>query len=75
MPTVIKKFQYSGTLNQVSIPAGTTTVDMYLWGGGGAGGGADAGGSGGSGTAGHYVSKTSYSLTLPEVLDYLHLLI
>jgi hypothetical protein len=63
MPTVIKKFQYSGTLNQVSIPAGTTTVDMYLWGGGGAGGGADAGGSGGSGTAGHYVSKTSYSLT------------
>jgi hypothetical protein len=62
MPTLIKKFQYSGTLNSVTIPAGTTSIDMYLWGGGGAGGGADAGGSGGSGTAGHYVSKTSYSL-------------
>jgi hypothetical protein len=62
MPTLIKKFQYSGTLNSVTIPAGTTSADIYLWGGGGAGGGADAGGSGGSGTAGHYVSKTSYSL-------------
>ena len=61
MPTLIKKFQYSGTLNSVTIPAGTTSADIYLWGGGGAGGGADAGGSGGSGTAGHYVSKTSYA--------------
>ena len=63
MPTVIQKFQYSGTLEQVTIPAGTTTIDMYLWGGAGAGGGADAGGPGGSGTAGHYVTKTSYSVT------------
>ena len=59
MPTVIQKFQYSGTLEQVTIPAGTTTIDMYLWGGAGAGGGSDAGGTGGSGTAGHYVAKTS----------------
>ena len=63
MPTIIKKFQYSGLINTVTIPAGATSVDMYLWGGVGAGGGADAGGPGGSGAAGHYVSKTSYSLT------------
>jgi hypothetical protein len=63
MPTVIKKFQYSGLLNKLTIPAGTTSVDMYLWGGAGAGGGSDAGGPGGTGAAGHYVSKTSYSLT------------
>ena len=62
MPTIIKKFQYSGLLNKLTIPAGTTSVDMYLWGGAGAGGGADSGGPGGSGAAGHYVSKTSYSL-------------
>jgi hypothetical protein len=63
MPTVIKKFQYSGTLQQVSIPAGSTSIDMYLWGGAGGGGGADAGGPGGVGAAGHYVTKTSFSLT------------
>tara|TARA_R110002110_G_scaffold18729_5_gene78429 strand:- start:2484 stop:3932 length:1449 start_codon:yes stop_codon:yes gene_type:complete len=62
MPTIIKKFQYSGLLNTITIPAGATSVDMYLWGGAGAGGGGDAGGPGGSGAAGHYVTKTSYSL-------------
>ena len=63
MPTIIKKFQYSGLLNTITIPAGATSVDMYLWGGAGAGGGGDQGGAGGSGAAGHYVSKTSYSLS------------
>ena len=63
MPTRIEKFQYSGLLNTLTIPAGATSVDMYLWGGAGGGGGADAGGPGGVGAAGHYVSKTSYSLT------------
>ena len=63
MPTIIKKFQHSGLLNQLTIPAGATSIDMYLWGGAGAGGGSDAGGPGGTGAAGHFVSKTSYSLT------------
>ena len=63
MPTIIKKFQYQGLVNTVSIPAGTTSIDMYLWGGAGAGGGSDAGGPGGSGTAGHFVSKTGYSVS------------
>ena len=54
MPTVTQTFFYSGTLNQVAIPAGTTTIDMYLWGGGGGGGGSDRR-AGGVGAAGHHV--------------------
>ncbi len=63
MPTIIKKFQYQGLINSVSIPAGTTSIDMYLWGGAGGQGGPDAGGLGGTGSAGHFVSKTGYSVT------------
>jgi hypothetical protein len=55
-------FSYSGTLNQAVIPAGTTSVDMYLWGGAGGAGGADAGGPGGSGAAGHHVKKLTYAI-------------
>ena len=55
-------FAYSGTLNQAVIPAGTTSVDMYLWGGAGGAGGADAGGPGGSGAAGHHVKKLTYAI-------------
>ena len=56
-------FAYSGTLNQAVIPAGTTSVDMYLWGGAGGAGGADAGGPGGSGAAGHHVKKLTYAIS------------
>ena len=56
-------FAYSGTLNQAVIPAGTTSVDMYLWGGAGGAGGADAGGPGGSGGAGLHVKKLSYAIS------------
>ena len=55
-------FTHSGTLNQAVIPAGTTSVDMYLWGGAGGAGGADAGGPGGSGAAGHHVKKITYAI-------------
>ena len=55
-------FTHSGTLNQAVIPAGTTSVDMYLWGGAGGAGGADAGGPGGSGAAGHHVKKVTYAI-------------
>ena len=55
-------FTHSGTLNQAVIPAGTTSVDMYLWGGAGGAGGADAGGPGGSGAAGHHVKKLTYAI-------------
>ena len=49
MSTVTKTFNYTGTLQQATIPAGTTSIDIYLWGGGGGGGSSDAGGPGGSG--------------------------
>ena len=62
MPTVTSTFTYTGTLQQVAIPAGTTTIDMYLWGGAGGGGGSDRH-AGGVGAAGHHVKKTGYDVT------------
>jgi hypothetical protein len=63
MPTVVKTFTYTGTTQQVTIPAGTTSMDISLWGGGGGGGGGDAGGPGGVGAAGHYVTASAIDLT------------
>ena len=63
MATVVKTFNYTGTLNQATIPAGTTSIDVHLWGGAGGGGGSDAGGPGGTGAAGHYVTATSIDMT------------
>tara|TARA_E500000318_G_scaffold67108_1_gene61920 strand:+ start:1023 stop:2423 length:1401 start_codon:yes stop_codon:yes gene_type:complete len=63
MATVVKTFNYTGTLNQTTIPAGTTSIDVHLWGGAGGGGGSDAGGPGGTGAAGHYVTATSIDMT------------
>ena len=51
MPTVVKTFNYTGTLQQATIPAGSTSIDVYLWAGAGGGGGSDAGGPGGTGAA------------------------
>ena len=39
MVTVVKTFNYSGTLQQAVIPAGTTSIDVHLWAGGGGAGG------------------------------------
>ena len=47
MPAVTKTFNYTGTLQQATIPPGTASVDVYLWGGAGGGGSSDAGGPGG----------------------------
>ena len=63
MATITKTFLYSGTLQQVTIPPGTASIDVHLWGGAGGGGGSDAGGPGGTGAAGHHVSATSISMT------------
>lgn len=63
MATTTKIFDYTGTVQFFTIPAGTNTVDMYLWGGAGGGGGGDAAGPGRSGAAGHFVSKTSFDLS------------
>ena len=67
MVAVVKTFNYSGTLQQATIPAGTTSIDVYLWGGAGGGGGGDAGGPGGTGAAGHHVKKTALAITSGQI--------
>ena len=49
MASVVKTFNYTGTLQQANIPPGTTSIDVYLWGGAGGGDGGWGGGAGGSG--------------------------
>ena len=67
MVAVVKTFNYSGTLNQVTIPAGTTSIDVYLWGGAGGGGSSDAGGPGGTGAAGHFLEHTGFSISSAQI--------
>ena len=67
MPTVVKTFNYTGTLQQATIPAGSTSIDVYLWGGAGGGGGSDAGGPGGTGAAGHHVKKTTLAISSAQI--------
>ena len=62
MATVVKTFLYTGTLQQATIPAGTTSIDVHLWGGAGGGGGPDRA-TGGTGAAGHYVTATSIDMS------------
>ncbi len=61
MVAIVNTFTYTGTVNHVTIPAGTESIDMYLWGGAGGGGGNDQG-PGGVGSGGSYVKKLSYSV-------------
>jgi len=67
MATVVKTFNYTGTLQQTTIPAGTTSIDVHLWGGAGGGGGSDAGGPGGTGAAGHYVTETGITISSSDI--------
>ena len=67
MAAVIKTFRYTGTLQQATIPAGTTSIDVHLWGGAGGGGGSDAGGPGGTGAAGHYVTSSGISISSAQI--------
>ena len=63
MPTITKTFLYNGLVETVTIPQGTNSIDIYLWGGAGGAGGSDAGGPGGNGAAGHHVKKIGYDVT------------
>ena len=63
MSTVVKQFNYTGTLQVAAIPIGVDTIDLYLWGGGGGIGGSDEAGAGSNGAAGHFVSKTALDMT------------
>jgi len=67
MVAVVKTFNYTGTLQQATIPPGTTSIDVYLWGGAGGGGSSDAGGPGGTGAAGHHVKKTAYAISSAQI--------
>jgi len=67
MVAVTKTLNYTGTLQQATIPPGTTSIDVYLWAGAGGGGGADAGGPGGTGAAGHHVKKTALAITSGQI--------
>ena len=46
MAAVTRTFNFTGTLQQATIPPGTTSIDVHLWGGAGGGGGSDAGDTG-----------------------------
>ena len=67
MVAVVRTFNYSGTVQQATIPPGTTSIDVYLWAGAGGGGGSDAGGPGGPGAAGHHVKKTALSISTGQI--------
>ena len=67
MVAVVKTFNYTGTLQQATIPAGTTSMDVHLWGGAGGGGSSDAGGPGGTGAAGHYVTSSAISISAGQI--------
>ena len=67
MVAVVKTFNYTGTLQQATIPAGTTSIDVHLWGGAGGGGSSDAGGPGGTGAAGHYITSSAISISAGQI--------
>ena len=67
MVAVVKTFNYTGTLQQATIPPGTTSIDVYLWGGAGGGGGGDQGGPGASGVAGHFLEHTGFAISPSQI--------
>ena len=62
MVAVVKTFNYTGTVQEATVPPGTTSIDVYLWGGGGGGGGNDSR-VGGPGTGGHFMKHITYTGT------------
>ncbi len=60
MVAIVKKFSYTGTVQEVVVPAGTQSIDVHLWGGAGGGGGPDDN-PGGPGTGGHHVKHLAYT--------------
>ena len=67
MVAVVREFHYTGTLQQATSPPGTTSIDVYLWGGAGGGGSSDAGGPGGSGAAGHFLEHTGFAISSAQI--------
>tara|TARA_Y100000592_G_scaffold88154_1_gene143600 strand:+ start:3559 stop:4989 length:1431 start_codon:yes stop_codon:yes gene_type:complete len=67
MVAVVKTFNYSGTLQQATIPPGTTSIDVFLWGGAGGGGNGDRAGPGGTGAAGHFLEHTGFAISSAQI--------
>ena len=38
MVAIVNKFSYTGTVQEVTVPPGTISIDVYQWGGAGGGG-------------------------------------
>ena len=68
IPTVTTTFTYNGTDQTYTVPAGRTSIAVYLWAAGGAGGGNDSAGETSAGGGGGAVQHTSLSVTPGEVL-------
>ena len=60
MVAIVNKFSYTGTVQEVAVPPGTVSIDVYLWGGAGGGGGPDDN-PGGPGTGGHFMKHIGYT--------------
>ncbi len=60
MPAIVNKFSYTGTVQEVTVPPGTLSIDVYLWGGAGGGGGPDDN-PGGPGCGGHFMKHIGYT--------------
>ena len=60
MVAIVNKFSYTGTVQEVTVPPGTISIDVYLWGGAGGGGGPDDN-PGGPGTGGHFMKHIGYT--------------
>ena len=70
MVAIVNKFSYTGTVQEVTIPAGTQSIDIYLWGGAGGGGGPDDN-PGGPGTGGQHVKHLAYTGVASNIGDTL----
>ena len=62
MVAIVNKFSYTGTVQEVTVPPGTISIDVYLWAGAGGGGGPDDN-PGGPGTGGHFMKHIGYTGT------------
>ena len=62
MVAIVNQFGYTGTVLEVTVPPGTISIDVYLWGGAGGGGGPDDN-PGGPGTGGHFMKHIGYTGT------------
>ena len=60
MVAIVNKFSYTGTVQEVTVPPGAISIDVYLWGGAGGGGGPDDN-PGGPGTGGHFMKHIGYT--------------